>query len=314
MNAANAPIPSQLESERRAHEPSMEEILASIRKIIADDDALPLSRSPARSRMFDANVTPISSASRAPQAVSQAAPQAVSQAAPQMPAPAAQSSASSAPAVQVSEPATQPRLEAADMDSFAEVGRELITRDEPAKVEDAAEQGAALRPALDHDAEAVAQAADDASGDPDEAIVPEPPGFYEASRTVDLNAAQSEEAAHAEAQQQSQPEFPHENFDEGSLAETEFQQEAYDSEGAEQAEPGYRLGPETILSTQANASIASAFQALSASVQMTSADSIDRHVREMLRPMLKQWLDDNLPVMVERLVRAEIERVARGGR
>lgn len=37
-------------------------------------------------------------------------------------------------------------------------------------------------------------------------------------------------------------------------------------------------------------------------------------VRDMLRPMLKGWLDDNLPVLVERLVRAEIERVARGGR
>ena len=34
----------------------------------------------------------------------------------------------------------------------------------------------------------------------------------------------------------------------------------------------------------------------------------------MLKPMLKTWLDDNLPAMVERLVRAEIERVARGGR
>ena len=33
---------------------------------------------------------------------------------------------------------------------------------------------------------------------------------------------------------------------------------------------------------------------------------------EMLRPMLKSWLDDNLPAMVERLVRAEIERVSRG--
>jgi hypothetical protein len=30
--------------------------------------------------------------------------------------------------------------------------------------------------------------------------------------------------------------------------------------------------------------------------------------------MLKAWLDDNLPVMVERLVRAEIERVSRGPR
>jgi cell pole-organizing protein PopZ len=32
----------------------------------------------------------------------------------------------------------------------------------------------------------------------------------------------------------------------------------------------------------------------------------------MLRPMLKSWLDDNLPHMVERLVRSEIERVTRG--
>jgi uncharacterized protein len=35
-------------------------------------------------------------------------------------------------------------------------------------------------------------------------------------------------------------------------------------------------------------------------------------VREMLRPLLKAWLDENLPGMVERLVRSEIERVARG--
>ena len=37
-------------------------------------------------------------------------------------------------------------------------------------------------------------------------------------------------------------------------------------------------------------------------------------VKEMLRPMLKDWLDDNLPTLVERLVREEIERVARGPR
>ena len=29
-------------------------------------------------------------------------------------------------------------------------------------------------------------------------------------------------------------------------------------------------------------------------------------------PLLKQWLDENLPTIVERMVRAEIERVARG--
>jgi cell pole-organizing protein PopZ len=34
----------------------------------------------------------------------------------------------------------------------------------------------------------------------------------------------------------------------------------------------------------------------------------------MLRPMLKAWLDENLPGIVERLVGAEIERLARGAR
>lgn len=37
--------------------------------------------------------------------------------------------------------------------------------------------------------------------------------------------------------------------------------------------------------------------------------TIEDMVREELRPMLKQWLDANLPPLVERLVKAEIERV-----
>jgi len=36
-------------------------------------------------------------------------------------------------------------------------------------------------------------------------------------------------------------------------------------------------------------------------------------VVELLRPMLRGWLDDHLPGIVEKLVKAEIERVARGG-
>ena len=39
--------------------------------------------------------------------------------------------------------------------------------------------------------------------------------------------------------------------------------------------------------------------------------TIEDIVREELRPLLKQWLDANLPDLVERLVRAEIERVVR---
>ena len=44
----------------------------------------------------------------------------------------------------------------------------------------------------------------------------------------------------------------------------------------------------------------------------TAAPGGNEVVSELLRPMLKAWLDENLPEMVERLVRAEIERVSRG--
>ena len=37
--------------------------------------------------------------------------------------------------------------------------------------------------------------------------------------------------------------------------------------------------------------------------------TIEDVVREEVRPLLKEWLDANLPTLVERLVRAEIERV-----
>ena len=43
-----------------------------------------------------------------------------------------------------------------------------------------------------------------------------------------------------------------------------------------------------------------------------NARTLEDLVKEMLRPMLKGWLDDNLPGLVERIVRAEIERVSRG--
>jgi hypothetical protein len=45
-----------------------------------------------------------------------------------------------------------------------------------------------------------------------------------------------------------------------------------------------------------------------------NARTLEDIVKEMMRPMLKDWLDENLPGLVERIVRAEIERVARGGR
>ncbi len=72
--------------------------------------------------------------------------------------------------------------------------------------------------------------------------------------------------------------------------------------------------PTPLVSTDAAMSIGAHFQALAASIVISEADLIERYAQDMLRPMLKQWLDDNLPHLVERLVRAEIERVARGRR
>lgn len=69
-----------------------------------------------------------------------------------------------------------------------------------------------------------------------------------------------------------------------------------------------------LISPTTDASVAASFQSLAASMFLRESDMLARTTREMLRPMLKQWLDDNLPIIVERLVRAEIERVARGGR
>ena len=69
---------------------------------------------------------------------------------------------------------------------------------------------------------------------------------------------------------------------------------------------------EPLLSPQAAEAAALSFGALSAGLEARSAELADGMVRDMLRPMLKQWLDDNLPAIVERLVREEIQRVARG--
>jgi cell pole-organizing protein PopZ len=71
---------------------------------------------------------------------------------------------------------------------------------------------------------------------------------------------------------------------------------------------------EAVASSTTQAAVAASFSALSASVALQESQMIERVVREMLRPMLKSWLDDNLPALVERLVRTEIQRVARGGR
>ena len=68
----------------------------------------------------------------------------------------------------------------------------------------------------------------------------------------------------------------------------------------------------SILAQSTVQAVDSAFNTLAHSVLVQNSQTLDGLVREMLRPMLKAWLDDNLPNLVERMVRAEIERVSRG--
>jgi uncharacterized protein len=68
-----------------------------------------------------------------------------------------------------------------------------------------------------------------------------------------------------------------------------------------------------ILSSETGGLVANAFAALSRNAAMPAPGrSIEDVMVELLRPMLRDWMDSHLPGIVERLVKAEIERVSRG--
>ena len=71
-----------------------------------------------------------------------------------------------------------------------------------------------------------------------------------------------------------------------------------------------------LLSAESAYAAQASFQALSNSLmtQLSGDGRLQDMTRDMLQPLLKEWLDDNLPSLVEKLVREEIERVARRGR
>ncbi len=80
----------------------------------------------------------------------------------------------------------------------------------------------------------------------------------------------------------------------------------------QQAAPQPAMIDRSLMSSHTSAAVDSAFNALAQTVLIQNARTLEDLVREMLRPLLKSWLDDNLPGMVERIVKAEIERVSRG--
>jgi len=83
---------------------------------------------------------------------------------------------------------------------------------------------------------------------------------------------------------------------------------------SETAPASVDLSGAPLLSEAADQAVAASFEALSSTVALHNSELVESLTREMLRPMIKAWLDENLPSLVERLVRAEIQRVARGGR
>jgi uncharacterized protein len=110
----------------------------------------------------------------------------------------------------------------------------------------------------------------------------------------------------------------------GSPAE---QYEAYAEEGEWQEEQAYLPAPDhesgydafsepPIMSERAASAANSSFNELADALMARAMGErpIEDIAHEMLRTMLRSWLDQHLPNMVERLVREEIERVARRGR
>ena len=69
---------------------------------------------------------------------------------------------------------------------------------------------------------------------------------------------------------------------------------------------------EPILSPHATQATRGPLDALSRLVvkpEVSGSDTLEGMVREMIRPMLRDWMDANLPVMVEQMVAREIARI-----
>ena len=81
-----------------------------------------------------------------------------------------------------------------------------------------------------------------------------------------------------------------------------------------------RTGIDGLVSSQAAGAATGAFAKLSQAVQRTppevavaddSGRTVEQFVEDMMRPMLRDWLDQNLPSMVERIVQREIQKLVR---
>ena len=237
----------------KVQEPSMEEILASIRRIIADDEAKPTEKT-------------ASPAAPAASASSGAAPPA---ARPAVMTDIPPSAIVAAPA----KPAKAPDPPPAAGNSQDDIDAMLAGLDAATSEEE-------VRPPLP-DGEVFELTDEMALPDP------QPAPFHKVEPEDDLEFSETTAASAAPRAQHRQPAFEPPPFESAPA-------------------------PQQILSHSTVSAVESAFHSLANTVLSNNARTLEDLVKEMLRPMLKSWLDDNLPGLVERIVKAEIERVSRG--
>jgi cell pole-organizing protein PopZ len=248
----------------KVQEPSMEEILASIRRIIADDEAKP------------------------PAGEKPAAP-----------------AASAAPA-KPEKPAAAPP--AAKPSGMTDIPPSAITAAAKSATPPAAPPAAPPAPAASNnqnDIDALLSGLDEATSE-DEIRPPQPDGeVLELTDEMAVPTAPPPEPSFRKVEPQDDLEFT-----ESAAARATQRQPVFEPPPVYEATP---VAPSpAILSHSTVSAVESAFNALAHTVLSNNARTLEDLVKEMLRPMLKSWLDDNLPGLVERIVKAEIERVSRG--
>jgi cell pole-organizing protein PopZ len=242
----------------KIQEPSMEEILASIRRIIADDEAKPTAAEKAPPP------SPPLAAAAAPAKPEKPAPVPAARAPADSPPPAAPAPPKVAAPVVPPAPAPAP----AGSNSQDDIDALLNGLDEATTPEE-------IR-----------------------AAAPEP-DVLELTDEMAL-ADPAPQAAFKRVEPPDDLEF------------TEAAPKAPTRESAFEMPPPSPMDAPPILSRSTVSAVESAFNSLAHTVLSNNARTLEDLVKEMLRPMLKSWLDDNLPGLVERIVKQEIERVSRG--
>ncbi|MBK3663409.1 DUF2497 domain-containing protein [Bradyrhizobium diazoefficiens] len=251
-------------------EPSMEEILASIRRIIADDEAKPPPAEAAKPAPAPAAVpTP------KPQAMADVPPSKVAPAKPAAEKPAPPPAAKPAP------PPPPPPAADAGPNNQDDIDALLAGLDGATSTPEVRAPEPEPEPEPD-----VLELTDEMAVDPVPTPAPPPPSFRRVEPRDDLEFAEVPPPRSTPA-----PSYAPVDFDAPSLP-----------------------PQQPILAQSTVSAVESAFNSLAHTVLSSNARTLEDLVKEMLRPMLKSWLDDNLPGLVERIVKAEIERVSRGGR